>query len=141
MRTDAPSVAEIDLYQSSTRGCHGANSAINRRQKLRSFLSRCRYGGDLHRRKRWCNLFRCPCLSTPGKHQAGRYSVATRNLSHLRVNRQSVRFKAEGIDLPLSTLADQVGHGTFAVMPLFVAQMNYSKIRNRRRASAGICLQ
>jgi hypothetical protein len=23
------------------------------------------------------------------------------------------------MDLPLSTLADQVGHGTFAVMPLF----------------------
>ncbi|MCP1831761.1 hypothetical protein J2R76_000188 [Bradyrhizobium sp. USDA 4532] len=61
---------------------------INRRQKLRSFLSRCRYGGDLHRRKRWCNLFRCPCLSTPGKHQAGRYSVATRNLSHLRARCQ-----------------------------------------------------
>lgn len=35
------------------------------------------------------------------------------------LNRQSARFKAEGIDLPVSTLADQVGHGTFAVMPLF----------------------
>ncbi|MGY3461697.1 hypothetical protein ACVWW5_007147 [Bradyrhizobium sp. LM3.4] len=32
--------------------------------------------------------FRCSCLSTPGKHQAGRYSVATRNLSHLRARRQ-----------------------------------------------------
>src|ERR1700751_619094 len=38
---------------------------------------------------------------------------------HSPLNRQSARFKAEGIDLPLSTLADQVGHGTFAVMPLF----------------------
>jgi len=38
---------------------------------------------------------------------------------HIPLNRQSVRFKCEGIDLPLSTLADQVGHGTFAVMPLF----------------------
>ncbi|UVK49120.1 IS66 family transposase (plasmid) [Mesorhizobium sp. AR07] len=38
---------------------------------------------------------------------------------HAPLNRQSARFKAEGIDLPLSTLADQVGHGTFAVMPLF----------------------
>ncbi|WP_414646163.1 IS66 family transposase [Bradyrhizobium sp. 2S1] len=38
---------------------------------------------------------------------------------HIPLNRQSARFKAEGIDLPLSTLADQVGHGTFAVMPLF----------------------
>lgn len=38
---------------------------------------------------------------------------------HAPLNRQSTRFKAEGIDLPLSTLADQVGHGTFAVMPLF----------------------
>ncbi|MBM7487976.1 hypothetical protein ACVWWI_006476 [Bradyrhizobium sp. USDA 3686] len=38
---------------------------------------------------------------------------------HIPLNRQSARFKAEGIDLPLSTLADQVGRGTFAVMPLF----------------------
>ncbi|MCC8978519.1 transposase [Bradyrhizobium elkanii] len=38
---------------------------------------------------------------------------------HIPLNRQSARFKAERIDLPLSTLADQVGHGTFAVMPLF----------------------
>jgi transposase len=38
---------------------------------------------------------------------------------HAPLNRQSTRFKAEGIDLPLSTLADQVGHGSFAVMPLF----------------------
>ncbi|MFK4719279.1 hypothetical protein ABIE89_000379 [Bradyrhizobium niftali] len=38
---------------------------------------------------------------------------------HIPLNRQSVRFKTEGIDLPLSTLADQIGHGTFAVMLLF----------------------
>ena len=38
---------------------------------------------------------------------------------HIPLNRQSARFKCEEIDLPLSTLADQVGHGTFAVMPLF----------------------
>ena len=38
---------------------------------------------------------------------------------HIPLNRQSARFKCEGIDLPLSTLADQVGHGTFVVMPLF----------------------
>jgi transposase len=38
---------------------------------------------------------------------------------HIPLNRQSARFKCERIDLPLSTLADQVGHGTFAVMPLF----------------------
>lgn len=38
---------------------------------------------------------------------------------HIPLNRQSVRFKAERVDLPLSTLADQVGHGTFAVMPVF----------------------
>ena len=36
---------------------------------------------------------------------------------HTPLNRQSVRFKSEGIDLPLSTLADQVGYGTFALMP------------------------
>jgi transposase len=38
---------------------------------------------------------------------------------HTPLNRQSVRFKCEGIDLPVSTLADQVGHGTFALIPLF----------------------
>ena len=38
---------------------------------------------------------------------------------HAPLNRQSARFKAEGIDLPLSTLADQVGHGTFALKPVF----------------------
>jgi transposase len=38
---------------------------------------------------------------------------------HIPLNRQSTRFKNEGIDLPLSTLADQVGHGAFALMPLF----------------------
>lgn len=37
---------------------------------------------------------------------------------HAPLNRQSTRFKAEGIELPLSTLADQVGHATSAVMPL-----------------------
>jgi transposase len=34
---------------------------------------------------------------------------------HTPLNRQSVRVKSEGIDLPVSTLADQVGHGTFAL--------------------------
>ena len=38
---------------------------------------------------------------------------------HIPLNRQSARFKAEGIDLPLSTLTDQVGHGTFALKPVF----------------------
>ncbi|MGY3452163.1 transposase [Bradyrhizobium sp. USDA 4353] len=31
---------------------------------------------------------------------------------HMPLNRQSARFKYERTDLPLSTLADQVGHGT-----------------------------
>jgi transposase len=38
---------------------------------------------------------------------------------HIPLNRQSTRFKCEGIDMPISTLADQVGHGTFALAPLF----------------------
>jgi transposase len=38
---------------------------------------------------------------------------------HLPLNRQSSRFKCEGIDLSTSTLADQVGLGTSALMPLF----------------------
>ena len=38
---------------------------------------------------------------------------------HLPLNRQSQRFKAEGIDLSVSTLADQVGAGVFAAMPLY----------------------
>jgi transposase len=38
---------------------------------------------------------------------------------HMPLNRQSTRFKCEGIDLSTQTLADQVGHVTFAVKPLF----------------------
>jgi transposase len=38
---------------------------------------------------------------------------------HLPLNRQSQRFKCEGIELSVSTLADQVGAGVFAVMPLY----------------------
>src|SRR5215471_6669944 len=38
---------------------------------------------------------------------------------HQPLNRQSQRFKCEGIDLSVSTLADQVGAAAFAVMPLF----------------------
>ena len=38
---------------------------------------------------------------------------------HIPLNRQSTRFKCEGIDMPVTTLADQVGHGTFALSPVF----------------------
>jgi transposase len=38
---------------------------------------------------------------------------------HLPLNRQSQRFKCEGIELSVSTLADQVGAGVVAAMPLF----------------------
>lgn len=38
---------------------------------------------------------------------------------HSPLNRQSNRFKCEGIELSTSTLADQVGLGTSALMPLF----------------------
>jgi transposase len=38
---------------------------------------------------------------------------------HLPLNRQSRRFGSEGIDLSVSTLADQVGAGVFALMPLY----------------------
>ena len=38
---------------------------------------------------------------------------------HMPLNRQSTRFKCEGIDLSTQTLADQVGRVTFAVKPLF----------------------
>lgn len=38
---------------------------------------------------------------------------------HQPLNRQSQRFKCEGIDLSVWTLADQVGAGAFAVRPLF----------------------
>lgn len=37
---------------------------------------------------------------------------------HLPLNRQSTRFKCEGIDLSVSTLADQVGAAAFATAPL-----------------------
>lgn len=38
---------------------------------------------------------------------------------HVPLNRQSNRFKCEGIDLSVSTLADQVGAASFALMPLY----------------------
>src|SRR5579864_9110717 len=38
---------------------------------------------------------------------------------HVPLNRQSNRFKCEGIDFSVSTLADQVGAGAFAVRPIF----------------------
>ena len=38
---------------------------------------------------------------------------------HTPLNRQCARFRCEGIDLPLSTLADQVGHGAFVARPIF----------------------
>lgn len=38
---------------------------------------------------------------------------------HIPLNRQSQRFRCEGIDLGISTLADQVGAGVFAAMPLY----------------------
>jgi transposase len=38
---------------------------------------------------------------------------------HSPLNRQSTRFKCEGIELSTSTLADQVGFGTSALMPVF----------------------
>jgi transposase len=38
---------------------------------------------------------------------------------HIPLNRQSHRFTCEGIDLGVSTLADQVGAGVFAAMPLY----------------------
>uniref|UniRef100_UPI00403F78CA IS66 family transposase n=1 Tax=Rhizobium sp. T1473 TaxID=555321 RepID=UPI00403F78CA len=38
---------------------------------------------------------------------------------HSPLNRQSTRFKSEGIELSTSTLADQVGFGTAALMPVF----------------------
>jgi len=38
---------------------------------------------------------------------------------HSPLNRQSARFKCEGIDLSTSTLADQVGYATAALMPVF----------------------
>jgi transposase len=38
---------------------------------------------------------------------------------HMPLNRQSTRFRCEGIDLSTQTLADQVGHVTFALKPVF----------------------
>lgn len=38
---------------------------------------------------------------------------------HIPLNRQSERFKCEGIDLSLSTLADQVGVGVFVALPVY----------------------
>lgn len=48
-----------------------------------------------------------------------RRSCTTKFGQHQPLNRQSQRFKCEGIDLSVSTLADQVGAGAFAVRPIF----------------------
>jgi transposase len=37
---------------------------------------------------------------------------------HIPLNRQNNRLKCEGLDLSVSTLADQVGAASFALMPL-----------------------
>lgn len=37
---------------------------------------------------------------------------------HSPLNRQSTRSKCEGIELSTSTLADQVGYGTAALLPI-----------------------
>jgi len=63
-----------------------------------------------------------PCHATPGGF-IGPKLLATilfdKFGQHIPLNRQSQRFKCEGIDLGLSTLADQVGAGVFAAMPLY----------------------
>jgi transposase len=38
---------------------------------------------------------------------------------HSPLNCQSTRFKCEGLELSASTLADQVGYGTAALLPIF----------------------
>src|SRR3546814_8293869 len=45
--------------------------------------------------------------------------VVDKFAQHIPLNRQSQRFKCEGIDLGVSTLADQVGAGVFAALPLY----------------------
>jgi transposase len=51
-----------------------------------------------------------PVRAHPTQHPFGQ---------HLPLNRQSQRFKCEGIELSVSTLADQVGASVFALMPLY----------------------
>lgn len=50
---------------------------------------------------------------------------------HQPLNRQSQRFKCEGIDLSVSTLADQVGAGAFALRPIFELIEAYVLSANR----------
>ncbi len=54
---------------------------------------------------------------------------------HLPLNRQSQRFKCEGIDLSVSTLADQVGAAAFAVMPLFRLIEAHTSARRRNHGA------
>src|SRR6478609_8422384 len=58
---------------------------------------------------------------------------------HIPLNRQSVRFKAEMIDLPLSTLADQVGHGTFAFMATTPPSASWPRASARPGESGPMC--
>jgi hypothetical protein len=46
-------------------------------------------------------------------------NVEIPSLHQCSLNRQSTRFKCEGIELSTSTLADQVGYGTAALMPVY----------------------
>lgn len=57
---------------------------------------------------------------------------------HITLNRQSVRFKAERIYLLLSTLADQVGHGTFAVIPHIIPDPAGPAFALRQDADGGV---
>lgn len=58
---------------------------------------------------------------------------------HIPLNRQSQRFKCEGIDLSVSTLADQVGAGSFAAMPLCRLNLRCAWGSRSRRVSRSGC--
>jgi hypothetical protein len=85
---DAALIAEIDLDQSNAGYRDGPQLSVIVGQKLRSFPTRFRRRGNLHRRKTWPDLPHRSRLSAPGEHHARRNPIAARHLSHLCARRQ-----------------------------------------------------
>jgi len=56
---------------------------------------------------------------------------------HQPLNRQAERYAREGVEIPLSTLADHVGSASFALMPLFKLIETQGGLRHR--AMLGLC--
>ena len=85
---DASSVAKINLDQFVPGGRQLPNLSVIFGPRPRIFLAPFYRRGNLHRRKRWHDPLRRPCLSALGEHHARCNAIAACNLRHLRPWRQ-----------------------------------------------------